>query len=1108
MSNYSRKVICPDCGIEYSYSNVTAHRRTKKHLSGRPLTVERLGEVKQEFKIPVAPVFNIVRPVPYRADGKDQKIIRIKTTNVLKPTININKSDDLKTVNSKINTLKSITSKDFRGIENGILRRYKYLILKFVLSNGDERYITLTRDSETKVAKYKLILTGRFDDFKNSEHREGSDQWDIDQNLRLISAEIIVGENDRKENKNGGYFPYHNLTNIDLSRYQVYKSTDKSVYEMCLIHALKLCDIKTVDIKKVIAHISKVEKSATGVIFKPVSHFPITKFGEISKIINKTVNVEFMKSDSSQKYHTSNKTYGDFKECINLGLFKNHIFVNEDLPYTKYSITNYNILKDKPNWNRTYDSGRHFKDIQLSVCTILSLMFNANLLKEITDINVNNLQSVHEITNENLLNTIETDQREFKLRLDSDDMRDFINDPEERKRYIKCIEETDAVHKDAGYIFYADLENINSTTKNIPFMAGVMSETDMGPKICFGLDCINQMFDYILSKSTTSGPVVYFHNLKYDFSLMKNFIKVIKVCEKDNAIYSAQIIYKKVKILLKDSYKLFSESLVKFGSAFKLDVCKEEGIGYDFYTLANINEQKHLISDYIKFVKSHEQKAFLKNIERKFNNDGTYFNAIEFYKHYLRLDTLVLKNAMVKYDTLMCKLFGRSIHKHLTISSYADNYFIRNGCYKGVYECKGNLRMYLSKAIYGGRVNVLEKVRKTCVQGPINDFDGVSLYPSAIKRLCDESGLPKGPCQRWNSLINLHDVSVNTYVVSVCITKINKKQNFPFIAYRHDNKIDYVNELTGPLVVVIDKITLEDYIKFHDIEYTILDGVYWNSGFNKTFGKHILYMFTERLKQKDLNTDEGEVLQGIFKLMMNSAYGKTILSTSDNTKIIKDDTLFLKYMFNNYETVEYAQKLNDKQFLITQHKTDESYNRAIVGINILSMSKRIMNEVMGLASDLKIDIFYQDTDSMHMLDKDIAPLGDEFKKVYNRELIGDRKMGQFHSDFSLKVKGVKCKNVIALRSYFLGKKCYMDVLEGKLDGVIHNGFHKRMKGVSENGFDMCALKNGGCEEVYTSLCKGDRIEFILNGADSVRFKFTSDGVHKLEVGSFKRVVGF
>ena len=122
-----------------------------------------------------------------------------------------------------------------------------------------------------------------------------------------------------------------------------------------------------------------------------------------------------------------------------------------------------------------------------------------------------------------------------------------------------------------------------------------------------------------------------------------------------------------------------------------------------------------------------------------------------------------------------------------------------------------------------------------------------------------------------------------------------------------------------------------------------MDGVYWNDGFNNTFGQKIEFMFNERLKQKSLKTDQGDILQNIYKLMMNSAYGKTILSSTDGNKIIKDEKHFLKYMFKNYNTVEFAQKLNDRQYIIKQHKTDESYNRAIVGINILSMSKRIMN---------------------------------------------------------------------------------------------------------------------------------------------------------------------
>jgi hypothetical protein len=37
-----------------------------------------------------------------------------------------------------------------------------------------------------------------------------------------------------------------------------------------------------------------------------------------------------------------------------------------------------------------------------------------------------------------------------------------------------------------------------------------------------------------------------------------------------------------------------------------------------------------------------------------------------------------------------------------------------------------------------------------------------------------------------------------------------------------------------------------------------------------------------------------------------------------------------------------------------------------IGAFILSMSKRIMSEVMCLAEDNGIEIYYQDTDSMHI----------------------------------------------------------------------------------------------------------------------------------------------
>ena len=67
---------------------------------------------------------------------------------------------------------------------------------------------------------------------------------------------------------------------------------------------------------------------------------------------------------------------------------------------------------------------------------------------------------------------------------------------------------------------------------------------------------------------------------------------------------------------------------------------------------------------------------------------------------------------------------------------------------------------------------------------------------------------------------------------------------------------------------------------------------------------------------------------------------------------------------------------------------DDEWNFNQCGVIILDYSKRIMNEVMCLAEDLKIKMFYQDTDSIHMEDSKVQLLCSEYKKKYGRELIG------------------------------------------------------------------------------------------------------------------------
>tara|TARA_R110002020_G_scaffold127713_1_gene286424 strand:- start:528 stop:1013 length:486 start_codon:yes stop_codon:yes gene_type:complete len=146
---------------------------------------------------------------------------------------------------------------------------------------------------------------------------------------------------------------------------------------------------------------------------------------------------------------------------------------------------------------------------------------------------------------------------------------------------------------------------------------------------------------------------------------------------------------------------------------------------------------------------------------------------------------------------------------------------------------------------------------------------------------------------------------------------------------------------------------------------------------------------------------------------------------------------------------------------------------------------------MCLAENMNIELFYQDTDSMHLYEKDIKPLAEMYEKVYGRVLIG-KGMGQFHSDFDSDI--IK-KDIHATESIFLGKKCYIDKLEGKdKDGNDVVDFHIRMKGIPNKSILYKSInENKELMEIYKNLHKGDKEKFDLAcGGNKTCFVFNND----------------
>ena len=94
------------------------------------------------------------------------------------------------------------------------------------------------------------------------------------------------------------------------------------------------------------------------------------------------------------------------------------------------------------------------------------------------------------------------------------------------------------------------------------------------------------------------------------------------------------------------------------------------------------------------------------------------------------------------------------------------------------------------------------------------------------------------------------------------------------------------------------------------------------------------------------------------------------------------------------------------------------YNYVHAGVDILSMSKRIMNKVFSCSSDCGVKMYYQDTDSIHLIYDDVDKIVERYKYKYGQDLVGQG-LGNFHVDFSM---DGAVSEIYGNESYFLGKK--------------------------------------------------------------------------------------
>jgi hypothetical protein len=164
---------------------------------------------------------------------------------------------------------------------------------------------------------------------------------------------------------------------------------------------------------------------------------------------------------------------------------------------------------------------------------------------------------------------------------------------------------------------------------------------------------------------------------------------------------------------------------------------------------------------------------------------------------------------------------------------------------------------------------------------------------------------------------------------------------------------DYDDVLEGGFVeMTVCDIQLEDLIRFQQIKFKVLGGHFYASGKEYAFREIVTKLYEARKEHKA----EANALEIVEKLILNSAYGKTIqnpISSFWKFFDVEDVDHHFDYWVRHQNEILFDKLIHDKtRMMQVLQPIGKHFNLSIIGILIPAMSKRIMNEVMCLGEDI------------------------------------------------------------------------------------------------------------------------------------------------------------
>lgn len=872
---------------------------------------------------------------------------------------------------------------------------------------------------------------------------------------------VEIRNKPKKNRRKAGWAPWINrLKFLKLQRYQIdtedHKMSNELAKENCLVYSLRMS--------------GKVPPETLDAIGMSIYGHNLTfiSLRHICEQFNLSLRITDYNRDPVNTIRFGRKDPDE----IWLGLLDEHFFLNEDVWVSDWVLNN---PEEAERLGKQGHMGWHYK------------VDGAFIL----------LDSNHTRTSGELLKKMKT--LGHLVPLPSDDAVLLAKNYYTMKHFdennlaypeVACTPIKPRESEDNEYVlFFADFETTTDGACHLPYLLCCMCENGESISL-FSYETTTENVSEIWSKKLTrmmmfisertepnQKSIVYFHNLNYDMAFIipyiyaKNKFDVIEV--NDRIIgFSVFCGVSQQMVTFRDSYALISSPLRDFGKMFGLTVEKEI-FPYDFYTTSNFSKYRNLTQvpkdDYLRhYVDPDELERHLQTLQMV-TPEG-HVNAHGYSQHYCILDCDVLRQGVLKFREQLKEVTGLDCCNYLTLPSIAYNYLISRNVFDGCYDISAQPQHFIRKCVLGGRC-MLRFNEKQEATGDISDFDAVSLYPSAMARIYTLKGKPKIVDPSIHTFTWLY-ANASGFFVEVTINRVPRELDFPLLPHNIKHGIkEYLNK---PGTFYLDDISIMNICMFHEVSFsdiTIHRGYFYDEGRNYTIRDVITEIFNKRREFKA----QKNPLEKIYKLLMNSCYGKSIIKpVTERVQVVNEHELNNLIQWEASALLSYRQ-VGDKYIAYTSLNVLKAKSFPTFGVHVLAMSKRIMSEVMVLAQDLSVPIYYTDTDSMHLPTDAIPRLQEAFLAKYTRELIGED-MGQFHTDFP-----PDCKTKLPTTSqHFIGvgKKCYIDKL---VDPEGHVSYLARLKGVPNSIIFKTAHDdfNNDPMELYRALYNGEPVVFDL-----------------------------